>query len=388
MDLASCGSRRRRAPQRAAWLLVLSLMVLSLLLSACSSGDDVAGGDIEPPDDQSEEPVADPGPEPERRDDVGDEDPGTGLPVPGPGEQIHPLTGLPVLANELIWRYTMVAIDNNPRARPQTGMPAADLVYELPVEGGLTRFLALYRAGRANPVGPVRSSRDYFLDLAMEWDAVYAHVGGSPMHYEQVGDTGLIILDDLRGAAGGGVFWRSSDRRAPHNLYTSTVNLRQKIDERNWHETPPDRKPFRFVTPDQLPEGEPARELVVFWPGHVREAVTYTYAEGSGAYLRYLGPDAHIDEASGEALQAVSILVQFVPSRQIPGDEAGRLDVDMVGEGRLMTVTGGQVTEGRWRKTGRREATAFLDAGGEPVQLLPGQVWVLVVPERTEVSTR
>lgn len=366
---------KQGAPARLFIVFVFILLVTALVVAGCGGG---WGGDPAVDDNGG---TADPGQDP-----VVEEPPGPPafFPALRPGQVRHPLTGLPVDRKELAYPYSLVVIGNNPRARPQSGLPAADLVYEVPAEGGITRFLALFRAGRADPIGPVRSSRTYILDLAREWEAVLAHVGGSPGHYEAVGRSGVKVFDD-RGASGAGVFWRSGSRRAPDNLYTSTARLRQKMESLGLEAPAVERQPFRFVTPDRLPAGEEALEVVIRRPGAGGEVI-YRYDEEMYRYERHLGSAAHVDRESEQPLTARSLLIQFVPVRAIPGDTEGRLDVDLVGEGRLLIATGGTVREGRWRKDQRTAPTAFLEERGGPATLLPGQVWILMVPVGTEVE--
>lgn len=403
--------RRRRAGGRGLILTAAVIMACLLLLAAgCGRGvgsgsgaaadggpaaDGGAGGEEAPGDGAGHGTEAGDGENSgEDGDEDGDEDEDgddreQALPEPGPGEAINPLTGMPHPEEELDWRYVLVSMDNLEPARPQSGLPGADLVYEILTEGGVTRLFPLFRTEGEAVIGPVRSSRHYVLDLAMEWDAVLVHVGGSPQHYARVGGTGLKIVDDMTGGAGGNVFWRSADRRAPHNLYTSGGNLRKKLTERGWEPTAAAaRAPFQFVAPADLPESEPVRELVVKWPGHRREIVTFRYIEDEGHYVRFYGPSAHTDAATGEPLTAGSILIQYTSVEPIPGDTEGRIDVSLVGEGPLLIVSGGGAREGRWHKGSGDGPTGFYEADGTtPVNLVPGQVWILVVSDATGVET-
>lgn len=357
---------------------IVLVLAIALLVPACGRRSTPVGeggpaqGDSPPPAEAG----------------AGGEDPArsAGLPVPGPGEEINPLTGLPVKAEALRRRIVLVSVDNNPRARPQSGLPAADLVYEIPVEGGISRFMALYLAGEAERVGPVRSSRHDMLDIVLEWDAVWAHAGGSPQHYDRVKRLGVADLDDVLGAHGGGVFWRTKDRKAPHNLYTSTGRLRDKIAELRWDRLPPARQPFRFVPARELPEGFPAHEVVIRVPRSHSDVVTYRYDPLRRLYLRYVNGKPHRDLESDEVLTATNVIVQFVGARVIPGDREGRLELDMTGEGRSIMISGGAVREGRWVKEGPDAPTRWLERDGQPAALAPGQTWVLIVPEDAEVK--
>ncbi|ADU52248.1 hypothetical protein Tmar_2168 [Thermaerobacter marianensis DSM 12885] len=311
---------------------------------------------------------------------------------PGPSAPppvINPLTGLPAPGQEsLHQRPVLVSIDNHPDARPQAGLTAADLVYEIPAEGGITRLLALFVTQRPERVGPVRSSRHYFLDLALEWDALYVHAGGSPQHYERIGRTGLDDLDGVRSDPKGGgrrVFTRDGRRAMPHNLYASLPVALAAARERGWAVTAaPPPAPFRFLAEGDEPAGDPVQELVIHWPGWRQGWVRYRWT-GAG-FLRETAFGPHTAEETGQPLAPANLLIQFVPARRIPGDAAGRLDVDVVGQGRLLIASGGRLREGRWEKTAPDAPTRWLEAGGGPVQLVPGSTWIHLVPASTRID--
>lgn len=305
---------------------------------------------------------------------------------------VNPLTGLPIEASQLDWPFALVAIGNNPGARPQAGLRAADLVYEVPAEGGITRLLGLFRGGQAPVIGPVRSSRTYILDLAREWNGVLVHVGGSPGHYAAVGASGVQVFDDA-GASGQGIFWRSKDRRPPNNLYTSSERLRQRLAAKGGarlaggqQQSGDGWRPFRFQEPGNLPTGEPAAAVSIPWPGQTGAPVVFRYDDAAGHYQRFIGGTPHNDATDGQPLAAASVLVQFTPVRSIAGDSEGRLAVDLVGSGRLLIFSRGQVRQGSWHKSQISAPTQFMNTAGEPVQLPPGQVWILIVPNTVSVD--
>src|SRR5262249_8533531 len=127
-------------------------------------------------------------------------------------------------------RPIIVMIDNHPDAYPQTGLDRAAVVFEALAEFGVTRFMALYAPGitpDAPQIGPVRSTRLYFVQWAMGFHPLYAHAGGSPQGLELVQSTDQLINLDAQFDANIPYFWRSSDRQAPHNLYTSSTKLEQ-----------------------------------------------------------------------------------------------------------------------------------------------------------------
>lgn len=383
-----------RALLRTSRGLPIAALLLGLLLAGCRAPLPARSA---PPGTAGPAPPGTPGPAPEL---------GAGAPALPPGQATHPLTGLPVPEQGIRRRVLLVTVDNNPRARPQYGLAAADLVYELPVEGGITRFVALYLVGESEQIGPVRSARDYMLDLVLEWDAVWVHAGESPQHRERRSGLRVDRLDDLEGVHGGGVFWRGKDRRPPHNLYTDTRRLRAKVAELGWEREPPRREPFRFAPTG--PQGaasagdapaspaggraadvaRAALEAAIALPGALREVVTYVYDPLTDAYRRYTRGRADRDARTGEQLAVANVLLQFTRAAPIPGDPEGRLEVALVGEGPLQALSGGRLLEGRWRKERPEAPTRYLDAGGVPLTLRPGPTWILVLPEGTRVEVR
>ena len=140
--------------------------------------------------------------------------------------------------------YFAATIDNITVARPQSGISKASLVYEAPVEAGITRFLAIYPEGEdVERIGPVRSARPYFLDWAAEFDALFVHVGGSPEALEKLR---AYDMRDLNEFFNGAYFWRDRSRSAPHNTYTSTEKLIAADRKRFADRKPPEVAGWRF----------------------------------------------------------------------------------------------------------------------------------------------
>lgn len=367
--LQRSSSCRGPAPARtlgAGRLLVIAVTLLALVLSACGRS----------------QPATTPGPQPPAAPEE---------PAPAPPPVINPLTGLPVAdPGSLKQRPVLVSIDNHPDARPQAGLTTADLVYEVPAEGGITRLLALFITQRPERVGPVRSSRHYFLDLAAEWDALYVHAGGSPQHYARIGASGLDDLDGVRSDPRGGgqrVFTRDNGRAKPHNLYASLPVALAAAEERGWAVSGrAPAAPFTFLDPGTEPAGEALEELVIHWPGWRQGWVRYRWT-GAG-FRRETAFGTHTAEETGRPLVLANLLIQFAPVRAIAGDAAGRLDVEVTGSGRLLIASGGRWREGRWEKPAATAPTRWLEAGGQPVQLEPGPTWIHLVPTATRVEVR
>ncbi len=321
---------------------------------------------------------------------------GTGDNEATPAEETAacPLCGEVVTKGLLLHRPLAVCVDNQAQARPQSGLNDACLVYEVLAEGGITRFVAFFLHKDTAAIGPVRSLRPYFLDLTMPLGAVVAHVGGSPAALADVADLRPTAMDiDEMGYPE--AFWRSEERKAPHNCYTGTSLLRSAsldlgYEVKRLSGTTP--VAFNFgPAPDKvaLPAGQSVSRFTLHYAAGAGEyAVTYDYDEESGQWVRYLSGRAHLDSATGKQLRAGTVIVQYVQSSIIPGDPEGRLEVDLAGKGQGLVFCQGRVFEVKWSKASRTSVCTYTDASGDPLTLPPGPVWVLVAPPGSRLETQ
>lgn len=289
------------------------------------------------------------------------------MPSPPPKPK-SPLTGLE-LENPV--PLTAVMIENHKDARPQSGLLYADIVYEAQAEGGITRFMAIYHSHDASVLGPVRSARKYFAEWAREWGAAYAHCGGSPDGLATIKRLGLIDLDDMSGPG----FWRDKSRKSPHNLYTSTADLSERIG---------DRKPAEPQSRWQFGPwaDQPAKGLEIsFGYGY---KVDYDYKDHS--YVRSMNGVPHTDRETGQVIAPANIIVQFVKSQIM--DEELRLKMDTVGSGKAVFLIAGRYCEGNWNKADEEAPTEFRTADGKELTLAPGQTWIEVVPLTATVTEK
>lgn len=282
---------------------------------------------------------------------------------------------------EIIPTVVGVMIDNHLEARPQAGLGRARIVYEVPVEGGLTRYFAIFNAADAvAKVGPVRSARSYFLDWISEYgNSSYWHCGGSPdalalIKQNKIFDVNQFFYDPY--------FWRSTDRDAPHNIYTSSAKWRELIagtthTEREWDG-------WQFS--DSFPSATStlASQLQINYIKNY--VVAWNYDQASGSYLKMLNGNP-VTEESGAAISASTVLVQEVFTNVL--DEEGRLEVTTIGSGKARLLRDGKMIRGTWKKTDRTSRTKFYDDQSNELPFKPGTIWVEVVPQNTgmEVSS-
>ena len=264
-----------------------------------------------------------------------------------------------------------VMIDNQEDARPQTGLNDADVVYEALVEGGITRYLALFLTRSSDVVGPVRSARHYFVNWANEYRAPLMHIGASPQGYDALAATGLANVD-------GRAFYRTT-RPAPHNAYTSTALVQSSLRIR------PSGTfgGLRFGEPERT-EREAVRLQFKYGASNYR--VEWALNTSTGLYARSVNGKAVLDAASGEAVTATNILVMWMNSSLIPDDDAGRLDFRQTGNGQLLSITAGFATDAQWSRSSLRAVSEYRDKQGRALVLAPGNTWIQVVPVGTRVD--
>lgn len=275
--------------------------------------------------------------------------------------------------------YLAVIIDNHPDARPQNGLNAASVVYEAPVEAGITRLLAIYPSGAGvAQIGPVRSVRPYFIDWAAEYGAVLAHVGGSPAALDRL-KNGSDTVTDLNEFWNGANFWRAADRTAPHNAYTSNALL-EKAAARKDAEA---RKLNTWRFKDDAPPAErPAESDLNVASKVAGYEVRWHYLPDRNAYERYQGGRRQQDEAGPVLARNVVVLLTKVAVI----DATGRRSIQTTGEGQAVFALDGQTYRGTWRKASPAGRTRLYDVSGTELRLNRGMTWIEVVPDNTEVQ--
>jgi len=271
-----------------------------------------------------------------------------------------------------------IMIDNSPDALPQSGLPQADIIYEMPVEGGFTRLMPIYGEEDIGIVGPIRSARDYFIEKAQEHKAIYIHAGGSPQSLAVLKSGVVEDIDEFENKE---AFWRSTHKEAPHNLYASTESLRQKARERGF-DSIVILEESQFDEEAQLKSTKVASSISITYGRDYR--VFYLYSPSSDSYYRHANGKPHIDAESKKQLTTKTVIVQFVETKVI--DSEGRLKLALVGEGNGFVFSQGKVAKIRWIKKSKGERTIFIGGDGKPIKLPPGKLWIEVVPNGRNVK--
>jgi hypothetical protein len=291
-------------------------------------------------------------------------------------QYFSPFTGMPI-KEMLMEKAVMVSIENAPQAIPQSGLESASIIYEFLVEGGITRFLALYWGDLPDKVGPVRSLRPYLISTALEYNALLLHAGASPAGFEMLEETRIEHLDQIYN---GRYYWRSIDREPPHNLYTGSQKIEPYLDKLTGQEY---NSRFTFQNVSFInPNDKKADYLIINYWGGTR--VIYRFVPGENTYKRFysLTEKPHLTD-QGQQLQARNIIVQYVTIRVV--DEVGRLEMELSGRGEALIFRDGIVIEGFWENNGEGW-TGFYDDIGQEISLNPGQTWIEVVPTTVNVQ--
>ncbi|NLI77947.1 MAG: DUF3048 domain-containing protein [Candidatus Riflebacteria bacterium] len=274
-------------------------------------------------------------------------------------------------------RPLAVMIENHVQARPQTALDEAEVVYEIPVEGGITRFMALYYHV-PGVIGPVRSCREYFVDRALEVNALYVHCGGSPAGYAYIGKSKVFAIDEI---SNGEPFFRDSTRKAPHNLYAKGQKLIDVMNRRHPMQLPYQRLPLLYG-PIPTSPAIPNRGVAIRYHGNY--TASFRFNGRYNLYDRFMNGLQHLDRVTLKPVSPGTIVVQEAAMRVI--DDKGRQEISFLGQGRAFLLHGGTVAPITWRKDGVREFTRFFDEKGRPVVFSnKAPVWIQVVSPQNPV---
>lgn len=281
------------------------------------------------------------------------------------------LDGVPVPPEDAALQPYAVMVENAPDARPLAGVAEANLVIEAPVEGGFTRFMLVYDATTtAEQVGPVRSARPYFVELADGLKAVYAHVGGSPDGLARIASfSGFRNLDQFFSS---NFFWRSAKRAAPHNVYTRLGLLRQASEDKSW--SAGSFKAWQFLpTATTSSDRGDVTEIRVPYGGAFN--ASWTYDDATNAYVRSQSGAVQKD-ADGASVSASNVVVLLTDAQVL--DEIGRLRVRTTGSGKAVLFRDGQRHDVTWRRKAGEWLT-FESVDGNDVFFEPGTTWISIV---------
>lgn len=277
-----------------------------------------------------------------------------------------------------------VMIENTPAARPQSGLSQASIVYETLAEGGVTRFMAIFdQSVSLKNVGPIRSSRPYYVDWARENEALYVHAGGSPDAYNEIKKTLVRSYDGLS-KTGAKYMFRLC--YGVHCLYSNSSKLSAMVRDAKLTNVSTTAGAWSFkdgATFANRPNT--AKKITIDFNGKTYKA-EWKYDRKSNTYKRFTAGVAAKDKNNGQQLAATNVLVLRIPKEKVL-DKKGRLALNLIGTGKGTLYRDGQAIQIVWKKKSKIDKTQLYDASGKNlIQLNRGMTWVEVVPGSRSVT--
>src|SRR4030043_668330 len=301
---------------------------------------------------------------------------------------------LPILAGGT--RPVAIMVENSFAARPQSGLNLADVVFEVVDEYGITRFVAIYNSNDAPQVGPVRSARPYYAEIARGFDPIYAFFGTYPECYGAIEDMGMYVLSAMSDRSGSSSitgqapYWRDWNRSSiqEHTAFMSVAKLREKAGQLGY---PLEGNGIPFSYKMDAPESERGNisNIHIDFSTHAYAPrgfdLNYIYNKSGNYYLRYMGGNAHLDYNTGQQITAKNVVV-MVTDIQGPLDKYGHMSVRTIGNGTAFIFIDGKVIQGSWQRGSIFEPYVFKDGSGNIVSFNEGSTWIAMVQGIEKVS--
>ena len=274
-----------------------------------------------------------------------------------------------------------VMINNINVARPlQSGLQDAYIIYEIIVEGGITRYMALFLDQDTERIGSIRSARHYFLDYALENDAIYVHHGQSPQAQSDFSrlDVDRIVVDNSKTG------WRDNTLNVAteHRLFTSIEKLNSGLGNIR---TERDNDLLLNYSIDELDLSSyvgaiPANNVTIKYSGYITN--TYEYDSESGVYKRFVNGEEHTDYVTKEQYTFKNIITYQVDNYTLnDGENKGRQDIENIGEGTGYYISGGYAVPITWEKSSRASQTKYYLESGEELVVNDGNTFIQIQPE-------
>ncbi len=281
-------------------------------------------------------------------------------------------------------RPIAVMIDNHKEAWPQAGLNQAYMVYEIIVEGGETRLMALFKGVNLDKIGPIRSARHYFIDYAMENDAIYTHFGWSPQAQSDISKYSINNINGITESSA--TFWRVKDKYAPHNAVTSTDALLKVAKAKGYKTTSEKESVLNYVTEDvKLENGQSATSVTI--PHSDLQTVKYEYDEQNQVYKRFARKKAQTDWTTGNSVTAKNIIITFCDNYTLQDSEnKGRQGLKNIGTFNGYYITNGKAIKIKCIKEARNMQTRYEDLQGNEIEVNDGNTWVNICPTNAEVE--
>ncbi len=286
-------------------------------------------------------------------------------------------------------RTIAVMINNFPSARPyHTGLQEAYIVYELIVEGGQTRYMALYRDAVVDTIGSVRSSRHYFLDYALENDAVYVHWGWSPEAENDISELGVDNVNGLSHESK--YFYRNNDINVnyEHRGFTKMTLIEKAVTDFKYRNTSTKDLLLNYsvdeVDLSKMKGAIVANEVLIPYSASVK--TSYTYDSSTKTYKRFVNEVEHKDYESKKQFTAKNIITYQVSNSTLTGDVKDRQEIDNIGSGTGYYISNGYAVPIKWSKKSRSAQTVYTYMDGSEISVNDGNTYIQIQPKKSKLT--
>lgn len=363
------------------------LLAIAMLFSLAACGDAASSVEsAEPAVTETPSPTSEPTPEPTPTPEP--EISSVSEAEPEPAGFINPLTGQPTEVDISAYRPFVAMLNTVEQALPQSSCGLADMLFEIPEEGGITRVMGVYQdLTDIGTIGTIRSTREYYLYLAMGLDAIVLHAGCSTTAVDLLRETGY---DTLNFMSHGSLYWRDSDRQqnvgTEHSLYTSSENILGYLDS-----TPSFRAlhedgfsyPFTFTEDGTPAEGEPAVDITV--PFSYYKTTEFVYDESSGLYNVFAYGEPYMDDTTDTQVTVTNVIVIPTTQTTIEDNSDGLQRFDL-SSGTGYYACGGKYIPIHWEKGDTFECIRFSHTDGTPLDLGVGRSYICICDTSRDYS--
>ena len=297
----------------------------------------------------------------------------------------EPIKKLKIVDEDSKTRPIAVMINNNHVAWPHAWLNDAYLAYEILAEGGITRIMALFKDKDTEKIGSVRSARPYYLDYALENDAIYVHYGWSDKAKSDISSLGV---DNINGLTASSVFWRDSslNKATEHTVFTSMEKINEYSKE-NGYDRDTDKDLLLNYSVDEidLSKREDAIKAdTVFMKYSYYTTTSYEYDSEKKVYKRYMSDTPHVDAVTGDQYTFKNIIITPIETHTY--DSYGRLELDNIGSGEGYFITLGYAIPITWSKDSRSSQTVYKNMDGEEIKVNDGNTFIQITPPSEDIK--
>lgn len=291
-----------------------------------------------------------------------------------------PIKRLKIVDENSKTRPIAVMINNNHEAWPHAGLQDAYLSYEIIAEGGITRIMALYKDEKTEKIGSVRSARPYYLDYALENDAIFVHYGWSEDAKHDIKNLGV---DNINGLTEESAFWRDKNlnKATEHTVFTSMQSIKQTAKEKGYlRDTNKDlllNYSIDEITLENDEEAQKADNIYIKYSYYTD--TSYTYDSESKTYKRFMSNEPHVDAITGKQYTVKNIII--IPLENYSYDSYGRQKLKNIGSGEGYFITNGYAVSINWEKDSRSGQTIYKYKNGEEIKVNDGNTFIQIQPE-------